>query len=324
MAAELTALAVLVVATAAELIHGRRVRRVKALAFGPRGCPALWVHLTPAIRVVSLALLSWGLITLTMISPRVYRAKSVDEGDIRHIVIVLDVSPSMKLADAGPELAEARWKRAYTLMQSFFKRVPMEQVRLSLVAVYTDAKPVVVDTKDVDVVRNFLDGLDMYYAFDSGQTELFDGLIEAARIAEDWKPRSTTIVLISDGDTVPASGMPKMPRSVDGVLVVGVGDPKTGKFIDGRLSRQDTSTLRQIALRLGGTFHDGNQNQLPSETILTLTEVQSEDPFEQLTRREYALIACGLGAAGLAFLPVLLQMFGTSWRPGVRTSRASS
>ncbi|MFL5332121.1 MAG: hypothetical protein ACJ8H8_02850, partial [Geminicoccaceae bacterium] len=38
---------------------------------------------------------------------------------------------------------------------------------------------------------------------------------------------------------------------------------------------------------------------------------------ERLTRREYALIACGLGASVLALLPVLLHAFGTRWRPGV-------
>jgi Ca-activated chloride channel family protein len=116
--------------------------------------------------------------------------------------------------------------------------------------------------------------------------------------------------------------MPEKPRSVGGVMVVGVGDPKVGKFIDGRQSRQDVSTLRQIALRLGGEYHDGNEKHLPTAMINRLTSVENESPFEKLTRREYALIACGVGAGALAFLPVLLAHFGTAWSPGVKGRRA--
>ncbi|MBT6497690.1 MAG: hypothetical protein HOL01_24530, partial [Planctomycetaceae bacterium] len=106
------------------------------------------------------------------------------------------------------------------------------------------------------------------------------------------------------------------------VLVVGVGDPVTGKFIDGQQSRQDTSTLRQIAARLGGVYHNANENHLSSYTIEKLTKTAGKSQLEQLTRREYALMACGLGAAIFAILPLLLNMAGTKWKPGVPTSPA--
>ena len=130
-------------------------------------------------------------------------------------------------------------------MQSFFKRVSVDQMRLSLVAFYTKAMPVVVDTKDPDIIRNFLEDMDMYQAFEPGSTEIFKGLEESARIAreERWKPGSATLVVISDGDSVPATGMPKMPPAIRDVVIVGVGDPRVGKFIDGRQSRQDASAL---------------------------------------------------------------------------------
>lgn len=318
MPAELAALAVMIFAIIAELLHSVRVKRLAPLSFGPSRRPALWVKMTPVLRVIALGLMTWGFVTLIKVDPKVYKAKAVDEGDIRHIVIVLDVSPSMKLQDAGAEGTLSRSRRGYDLMESFFKRVSVDQYRLSLIATYTGAKPVVVDTKDADVVRNFLNGMDMYTAFESGQTQLFSGLIEAAKIAEKWKPNTTTIVLISDGDTVPATGMPKMPRSVDGILVVGVGDSKTGKFIDGRQSKQDVSTLRQIAMRLGGTYFDGNEKHLPTDVLMDLTDVENEDPFDKLTKREYALAAVCLGGLLIAGLPVLLRIAGTRWRPGPR------
>lgn len=318
--AEIIAAAALLLTLGAEFLHAMRVAKVAPLAFGPKGKPAFWVGVVPFARALAAGALAWGLFTLMTIEPKVYKAKTLEDDDLQHIVIVLDVSPSMKIQDAGVDGKLSRRRRGFELMESFFKRVAMEQMRLSLVAVYSSAKPVVVDTKDTDVIRNFLDGVDMDAAFDTGKTQLFSGLEEAAKVAEDWKRGSTTIVLISDGDTVPATGMPKMPQSVKGIIVVGVGDPRTGTFIDGRNSKQDVSTLRQIALRLGGSYHDGNEKHLASDTILALTAIEKESPFEKLTRREYALMACGIGALILALLPLLLARFGSRWRPGRRSA----
>ena len=129
------------------------------------------------------------------------------------------------------------------------------------------------------------------------------------------------MALVSDGDSVPALGMPKMPISVRRVLVVGVGDATTGKFLDGHLSRQDRSTLRQVAARLGGVYHDGNLQHLSSETLEMLSNTTGESAIEKLTRREYALLAIAIGAALLAFFPVLLHRAGTAWKPGTAVAR---
>jgi len=315
---EIAFVAVLVIALGSELLHATRISRISLLAFGPSEKPALWARGAPFARCMALATAGWGLLTLLEINPKVYKAKTVEESEIQHIVIVLDVSPSMKLEDAGVDGSQPRRKRAFELMESFFKRVSVDQMRLSLVAVYNGAKPVVVDTRDADVVRNFLDGIDMYTAFESGKTHLFDGLELAAELSENWRRESTTIVLLSDGDTVPAKGMPKMPKSVKTILVVGIGNPTTGTFLDGKHSKQDSSTLRQIALRLGGHYHDGNEKHLPSETIGNLTAVENENPLKKLTRREYALAAVALSAIILGLLPVMLVRFGTRWQPGIQ------
>ena len=119
------------------------------------------------------------------------------------------------------------------------------------------------------------------------------------------------VVLISDGDTVPAQGMPSMPASVRDLLVVGVGDPHQGSFVAGRMSRQDVPTLRQIAARLGGLYHDGNARHLSSDTLGSLLPARTRSLLERLTRREYALLATLLGALVLALLPVFLRRFGT-------------
>ncbi len=321
MVAEFVALAAAVLAAAAELLHARRVRRVAALAFGPGRKPAPWARTAPFLRAAAVTALAWGLTTLLFLAPKVHKANTVAEHEYRDLLLVLDVSPSMRLQDAGPEGKQTRRQRASVLLQSFFQRAPMELYRTTVVAVYNGAKPVVVRTTDAEVVRNILEDLPMQFAFKSGPTDLISGLQEAAKIAQPWRPRGTTLVVVSDGDTVPPTGMPKMPASVAHVVVVGVGDPVAGKFIDGHLSRQDTSSLRQLAVRLGGTYHNGNDKHLSTDLVRTVTTAGGKSLTERLTKREYALLACGFGAAVLALLPVVLHWFGTRWVPGVPAER---
>lgn len=324
MVAEIAAFGAVVAVALAELLHARRVRRLARLAFGPKERPAAWARAVPFLRMAAVGATTWGLVTLLVMKPRPHAAETLPDNQRRHLLIVLDVSPSMRLKDAGPDRTQSRMKRASVVMESFFNRVPIDQYFLSVIACYNGSKPVVIATKDIEVVRNILDDLPMHYAFRTGKTDLFSGLIEAGNIARGWRPRSTLLVLISDGDTVPATGMPTLPASISDTLIVGVGDPRAGSFIEGHQSRQDAGTLRQIAARLGGTYLDANEKHLPSDLLRSLTLVPGKSAFEQLTRREYALLACGLGATLLALLPVLLHQFGTRWRPGVpdRVARA--
>jgi Ca-activated chloride channel family protein len=318
--AELAAATVAILAIGAESLHAQRCLRLAHLAFGPTRRPASWARFAPALRVIALTALCWGLVTLLELEPKAHVAQAIPDKQRRHVLIVLDVSPSMRLRDAGPNADQSRTKRVSIVMDSFLERIPVELYLVSIVACYNGAKPVVVDTKDLEVVRNIFGDLPMHQAFPSGKTDLFSGLAEAARIAHPWQPGSTLLLMLSDGDTVPATGMPKMPASIADVLIVGVGDPRQGSFIDGRMSHQDASTLRQIAARLGGFYHDGNQKHIGTQLLNRLTVIPRKSAFEQLTRREYALIACGFGASVLALLPLLLHHFGTAWRPGVRAT----
>ncbi len=321
MVALLIALAVLIVVLAAELLHARRTQRVARLAFGPSERPRGWVYAAPWLKGLAIGSLVWGLLTLLGLEPKVHKANEIPESEMKHLVLLLDVSPSMQLVDAGLEKNISRRQRAYALMQSFFERVQLPEYRTSIIAVYNGAKPVVIDTKDREVINNILEDLPMQYAFAAGKTELFTGLEEVVNIVKDFPPKSTVLMLLTDGDTVPASGMPKMPRSVEDVLVIGVGDPLKGVFFNGRQSRQDASTLRQLAIRMGGTYHDGNTKHLSTTLIRSLAKAETKSVFEKLSIREYALLAIGVGGTVYAFLPLMLHFFGTPWRPGVFPTR---
>jgi Ca-activated chloride channel family protein len=317
MVAILAACAAVILATAAEVLHAHRCHKVAALVFGPARRPAPWVYAAPPLRVVAFGGLTWGLVTLLMLIPKVRQAGVIPEGEYRNLLLVLDVSPSMRLQDAGPTGKQSRRERAADLLKSFFQRIPVDHYRMSIIATYTDGKPVVVGTTDMEVVHNILNDLPMEYAFKIGPTDIFAGLVEAAKLARPWRPKSTILMVVSDGDTVPATGLPKLPDSISSVLLVGVGDVLAGRSIAGHQSRQDASTLRQLAVRLGGSYHNGNEKQIPTDLLMRVTAVAGQSVFQRLTPREYALMAIVAGASVLAVLPLLLHYGGTSYTPGV-------
>ncbi|MFK7961827.1 MAG: VWA domain-containing protein [Phycisphaerales bacterium] len=306
----------------AEILHARRVRRVARLAFGPVARPARWTAIAGPLRTVSAAAVAWGALTLLTLDPEV--ASDLEPGPAsKHVLIALDVSPSMLIEDAGPEREKV--KRAVwggEVVQGVLDRLDMSTTRVSLVAFYTEALPVFIETPDKEVVRNALDGLQMYPAFEAGETKLQQGVEGALEVARRWMPDTATLIVLSDGDALPASLPRTLPPSIADAIVVGVGDPHRSTMVSGHSSRQDTSALKQLAARLGGIYHDGNQRHLPSELVSGLTMIRPR-LSDQISWRDAALAALGAGAAGLAFLPVALSLFGRPMR-GRATARSSA
>ncbi|MGL4462762.1 MAG: vWA domain-containing protein [Planctomycetia bacterium] len=318
MVAELVLFAVVVLAAAAERLHAGRAGRLATLTFGPTGRLSLAAAAAPLLRVAALGAVAWGLTTLLLLAPKAHRLDPVEGSQTRHLVLLLDVSPSMRLADAGPTKKQTRSERTSDLLKSFFARAPIALYKISTVAVYTGAKPVVEDTTDLEIIQNILNDLPMHYAFKAGPTDLFSGLSAVAELSRKWPPGSAALVVLSDGDTIPPAGMPKLPVSIGNRLVVGVGDPTVGTFIDGHQSRQDVSQLRQLAARIDGSYHNGNELQIPTRIVQRLTSHPTKSAWEQLNKRDYALAACFVGAATLMLLRPALRAFGTRWRPGRR------
>lgn len=316
----LLALSALVLATGAEWLHLGRVRSVAALAFGPGRKASAAGRVAPLVRITAIAGLMWSLSTLLLLPPLAHRStgREVEPKERQHLLLVLDVSPSMRLRDAGGTGKESRMERARAVLSSMMARISHDKLHTSVIAVYNGAKPVVEETRDLEIVANIMNDLPMHHAFPSGKTKLFDGLEEAAKLAAKWPPGSATLVLISDGDTVPASGMPRMPPSIGGVLVAGVGDPLKGSFIDGRQSRQDGTTLRQIATRLGGEYHDGNSRLIPTATLHRLGTLSVDGDPRLPGLRELAMWVAGISSVALSGLPLLLHFAGSRWNPGPR------
>ena len=321
--AMLVGVSVLLLAMIAEWLHARRVRRIAHLAFGPTAQPGAWVWIAPLARAGGLALMAWGMTALYLMDPKFHRPQEPPAHAQKRILIALDCSPSMSLSDAGDKKDEPRSKRAGKVLMSVLDRVSLEQARVTIVAFYTGAKPVVIDTKDPAVVKNIVDDLPLDYAFDAGKTSILDGIEESFTIAKPWREKSTTFILISDGDTVPHTGMPNIPPAIAKSIVIGVGDARVGKFIDGHQSRQAGMTLRQIATRLGGTYHDANDRNVPTQLIEDIAGLLPIKEDAAAGRRELAIAATGVGGTLVAIMPLALALFGTAWKPGRRNSSAA-
>jgi Ca-activated chloride channel homolog len=302
----------------AETIHAGRCRRIARLAFGPSGKPAGWTLPTPLLRVMATGLLTWGLITLLLIDPKIHSREEIDPQEMKNLILVLDVSPSMYLKDAGSEKKLARRIRASEVLTSMFNRMPMRQYEISLIAFYNGAKPLLEKSGDVEIIRHIIEDMPTYIGFPPGKTDLFAGLRMAGEMAKSWNPRSATVVIVTDGVSVPATGMPRLPASVGNVLVVGVGDPVGGKFIDGHQSRQDVSNLRQIATRLKGVYHDANSKHIPSVVINSMIGGEGKTGWWDFSKRELALLSVAIGSLILSILPLALHYLGTAWKPGVK------
>ena len=320
MVAEALGLLAVALVGFAEWRHARRTRRIAHLAFGPRAQPRAWVHAVPLVTAVAFGAVTWGLVTLWQLDPKVHQTDAVDETQIKQLLVVLDVSPSMLLEDAGPSRDQQRRQRASDVVRSMINRLPIREYRVSLVAFYNGAKPLLQESNDFEILRHIFEDLPTFLGFEAGKTDLFAGLQLAAETAKPWRPGSATLLLISDGVSAPGVGMPRLPASVGNVLVIGVGDPYVGSFIDGHQSRQDTANLRQIANRLKGHYHNGNIKHLPSDVLAGL-KVNDRDTSTPWSRRELALGALAGGASWLALIPALLHWCGTGWKAGVRVQQ---
>lgn len=303
------AVIVALVVVAAEWLHARRVDRVARLAFGPSGTAHKWTAIVPPVRVVAAAITAWGLCVLAIQEPEAIEAEP-DEDASRHLLVCIDASPSMFVEDAGPSgrtTKRAIW--AGELIQGILDRLDTATTRVTVFAVYTKALPVVEETFDLNVVRNMLDGLPLYSAFEAGPTNFMPGVSDALDYARAWQPNSATLVVLSDGDFETTPPIRSIPTSIADSIVIGVGDPVRPTMVSGHRSRQETASLRTLASQLRGIYHEGNTHHLPSGVLDQLTMIRPR-VSDAIGLRELAFVAVGVGSSLLAFVGPLLVMCG--------------
>lgn len=292
----------------AEWLHHRRIAKVAFMAFGAEARPRRWAQAAPFIRLAGIGLLCWGLLTLLKVDGSYQRRPDSTPGN-QHLVIALDVSPSMHIPDSGPTGKLARSSRAAEVLSSLLDRLDTTKIRISIVAFYTTAKPVIIEARDMAVVNNVIRDLPLEYAFKDGLTDMYAGVREAVRLARGWQPGSTTLVVVSDGDTLPEAKLEDMPASIGDAIVLGVGNPYSGTSIADHSSRQDAPALKSLAARLRGQYHDANAQHLPSGVLTGLRMVSRQDG-RALPLRTLALASTAIGSVLLALLWPVLGRFG--------------
>jgi Ca-activated chloride channel family protein len=161
----------------AETLHAKRVRLSAPLAFGPSFHPANWTQALPALRAILIAGAIWGLMTLISLDGS--RAQSKAEGE-RHLFVLLDVSPSMLIEDAGPERNQRRALRAAEVLESVLNRAPGNHLKISLSAFYTTQKPLIQESIDRNLILYMAKDLPLHIAFKAGKTNLLEALNKTA------------------------------------------------------------------------------------------------------------------------------------------------
>ena len=293
----LVPLAVFLATLLAEALHAARSRRIGYLAFGPQGRPRAWVKSVMPLRAASLAAVCWGLLILLQIAgthPSA-AAREMSPEALRHVVIALDVSPSMQLTDAGPHGQQTREERARQVLRSILDRLDMQRSRVSVVAFFSDARPVVIDTFDPEVVANILGDLPLEQAFSAGKTNMYAGVRLAGQIGKSWRTKTALLILASDGDTLPAEQPPTLPEAFSAAVIVGVGNTHRGIYIDDHSSRQDDRALKRLASQLSGTYYDANAKHLPSDAVSAMAVAMPAGDGTSLEMRDVALAAVVLG-----------------------------
>lgn len=316
----ITALAV-ALAIGAERLHARRLLRVARLAFGPSAGPARWARAAPLIRVLGIAGAVWGALVLARYDP-IGGDETPSPRASRQLLIALDVSPSMLIKDAGPDvdkLTRSQW--AGKVVQGILDRIDMKETRITLVAFYTKALTVLEDCTDKNVISNMFEGLQLHVAFDPGPTDLASGVGEALKVARPWARRSTTLVVISDGDAKGLLSSVSLPPAIADTIVIGVGDPYHPSIVSGHSSKQESLSLRQLAAQLGGYYHEGNRLQLPSAVLSRLSMITPGD-VQSIGLREAGLLSLAIGACMTACIGPLLLLLGTP-RAYLRERRAA-
>jgi Ca-activated chloride channel homolog len=310
--AALAACGIIISMTIAEILHAQRSRRVSHLAFGAKARARRWAVAAPLLRVLAATSLVWGLWILFLTAPTVIEKEPTQEAS-KHLLVCLDASPSMFVEDAG---ADGKTKRAIwagQVVQAILDRLDTETTRVTVFAVYTKSIPVIEDTFDANVVRNLLDGLPLYAAFNAGPTKLSSGVNEALEYARQWKANSATLLVVSDGDSEEAVNVRSIPPSIADSIVVGVGDPLRPTMIAGHRSTQDTQSLKLLAKKLDGVYHQGNSKHLPSQVLDQLTMIRPRIG-EGVGLRDLAILCVGIGGGVLCMLGPMLILLGRSHR----------
>ncbi len=299
-----------------EWLQSRRIKKVAELAFGPSGKPRGWTLVVPWFRAVVLACITWSLVFLLLTSDTLFvdpnSADELAEDQVENVLLLLDFSPSMMLEDAGKLGDLSRREQMKRVVTSVVERLG-KHVRYTLVCFYTRPMPMVEDAFDKAIVYNVLDDLPIEKVMGPGKTDLAKALNKGLELVGDKLEDSTTLIMVTDGDTLEMDELQALPPSVKHALVLGVGNTREGISIDGHLSRQDPVALNIVAAYVEGTYIDVNQKLVETADIAHLVQAKDMMVTRSWNTADIAMVLFICSACLYAFLPLLQEYFGSDW-----------
>lgn len=320
----------LLVTSFTEWLQCRRTSRVMGLAFGPSSRPRRWTQAVPLFRVAALTALSWSLATLFVAHLNKGGSASAEVANrSENIFLLLDYSPSMLLADAGPDGEFTRKQRMREVADSIVERLG-EHVQYSFACFQSEIYPIAERVYDKAVIRNMFNDLPVEKAMNStGPTDLGHVINQTLNMLDsdlasdtgsknrfEYADDSTTLILISDGDSLEIEAIRELPGSVKRALVLGVGNPDKGLIVgsEEHYSKQDPVALTAIARSLDGEYIDVNKRHLASSSMNSLRGISKSDGGKGISHTELARVVFIVTAMLYGSLAILQEFFGSDWR----------
>jgi Ca-activated chloride channel family protein len=265
-----------------------------------------------------------GILALVLLATALGRPQVAGEAEptrvrSRNIMIVLDISSSMKATDFKPG---NRLEVARKLLRDFIKRRNGDLVGLVIFAGRAFLQAPL--TTDLDVLDRMVEQVDIGMLPDG--TAIGTALALSLNQLKNLPRNACTVVLITDGAN--NTGKPTPTQAADAAKLLGIrihaiglsnGDTSlvalngvwSVRNLASRLSGRDEAALKDIAARSGGQFYKAND---PDGLDRILKEI---DPLERIevqvseTREYHELfpVLVGIGLA-LLLLEVLLR---TTW-----------
>ncbi len=309
-----------------------QIRRRKATeALGrPTAIAALHTHPRPRQRWLGLAYpLAWVLLIVGLAGPRWGKSDEPGVAVGRDIVLVIDLSQSMKADDMASSTARTRWEAAKAGMLDFMNSVSRRGGhRIAVVAFAARAKLLVPLTTDYDHVRAVIDEIDGAFpppeirpgadpSIVSG-TRIGAGLIAAVAVHDPRFPGSQDIILVSDGDDPGddrewTKGADAARKAGIPVHAVGVGDPTKSTPIAPTpdelvATKLDEDVLKQIAAETRGEYLPA-QREVPRLGDFFRARIEpypsrevSDDAIPQPKERYVWFLAPALGLLAIGWL----------------------
>lgn len=284
----------------AAVIRHSRVELVKT-ARPPSG--KLWVGIAHGLRALALALLM-----AAMARPQYGRVERKSFAEGIDIMLLMDVSGSMRSQDFVPNRLEA----AKEVLKDFVGGRRGD--RIGLIVFGATAANIVPLTLDYLVLQQFIDKVS-FGIVDERATAIGTGIATALKKLESSKAKSKIIVLLTDGENNAGNIDPLMAADAAKALKVkiytigvgtegGSGGPFGGMF--GAEAGLDEKTLKAIAEKTGGLYFHATNNEKLREIYRQIDKLEKTRIESYQFDRFNELAPYFIAAALLVLLPELI------------------